>query len=406
MIKNDLFFNKANLDEISQFQTRINKEFQSGEVGYYHLPDFNTNAFDELKSWLCGRDFKNLVLVGVGGSSLGTKAIYHALKKSSEIKVSFLDNMDEYLINKILKKLEFNSTLFIISSKSGTTIETITIFKILIAKFGISKFSDNFIFITDSGSLLEKFAKDNGSLVLNIPSNVGGRFSVLSPVGLVPLFICGLDISALLNGAKACENEQFIEQNPTILQKAYHYVTHKSATINVIFTYCDRLKFFNEWYVQLWAESLGKKSEFLRVGRTPVALIGSKDQHSFLQLIMDGPKDKTVTFISIIDNNSQILVPDISLKGLESCDFVNNLSVNELLNYQCEATKRSVIDEGISIDSIELSRLDEWNMGYLVYYYELLTSAMGIMLDINTYDQPGVEVGKRILKNIISKNYK
>ncbi|MBF0928613.1 MAG: glucose-6-phosphate isomerase, partial [Campylobacter concisus] len=250
---------------------------------------------------------------------------------------------------------------------------------------------------------LENFAKENGIKFFNIPKNVGGRFSVLSAIGLVPLGICGYDIKALLDGALACKKQYIEQKDSSIVAKAYHYATSRNASINVIFSYCDRFFEFNDWYVQLWAESLGKKRGYKRVGLTPVGLVGSRDQHSFLQLIMDGVKDKSVTFIKIKDHASDKTIPNLSLKGLEECDFVASLSLNELINLQCDATAMALVQEGISVDTITLERLDEFHAGWLIFYYELLTSATGIMLGINTYDQPGVEIGKRILKTMLLK---
>ena len=169
----------------------------------------------------------------------------------------------------------------------------------------------------------------------------------------------------------------------------------------MLFSYDSRLKAFNEWYIQLWAESLGKRRGYKRMGLTPVGLVGSADQHSFLQLIMDGPKDKSVTFLKVAAKN-EITVPDINLEFLENCDFANNLSVSFIQNSQSTATLQALKSENISVDEITLSRLDEWHAGALIYYYELLTSACGVMLGVNTYDQPGVELGKMLLKKMLS----
>ncbi|MDY6056941.1 MAG: glucose-6-phosphate isomerase, partial [Campylobacter lanienae] len=137
-----------------------------------------------------------------------------------------------------------------------------------------------------------------------------------------------------------------------------------------------------------------------------VGLVGSKDQHSFLQLIMEGIKDKTVTFITIKDHKSDIMVPNLSLEYLNSCDFANSKSISDIFNAQAHSTIQALASELISIDEIALDKIDEWHCGWLIYYYELLTSAVGVMLGINTYDQPGVETGKRILKKLLENNNK
>lgn len=397
MVKNNLKFNKQNISSISSYTRRMNDEIKGDDIGYYHLPSLGMDIVSKIEE-IAKRDFDSVVLVGVGGSSLGVKALYDMLNLQKEL--IFLDNLDPYSIEQNSTKINPNRSIFIISSKSGTTIETISIYKYILEKFNIKSY-ENFIFITDPNSPLESYAKEIGAIIFNIPKNVGGRFSVLSAIGLVPLGLCGADIKNLLAGANSAKEQYLDNGDDGVLQKAYHYATHSSAKINVLFSYSDRLTSFNEWYVQLWAESLGKKRGYKRVGLTPVGLIGSKDQHSFLQLIMEGVKDKTVTFITIKDHNSTISVPNLKLNFLDGCDFVNSKSIAEVFNAQAHSTMQALASEMISIDELVIDRLDEWHCGWLIYYYELLTSATGLMLGINTYDQPGVEAGKRILKKLL-----
>lgn len=409
MIKNELFFKKTELEIINAYANRMNDELESGDIGYYHLPELGDEILSSIaKINSAFSHIKNVVLVGIGGSSLGVKAIKSMLdgaRKNNDTKLFFLDNVDGFSFDELISKINFSQTLFIISSKSGTTIETITLFKCILDHFKPSDLSKNFIIITDPESPLEIYAKSQNIATFNIPKNVGGRFSVLSAIGLVPLTLCGYDTAAILQGARDCKIRFLDQRDDTILSKAYHYATHPNAKINVVFSYCDRLSLFNDWYVQLWAESLGKKKGYKRYGLTPVGLVGSRDQHSFLQLIMDGIKDKTVTFIKVKSQNSKTKTPDIKLENLQSCDFVNNISLNDLINFQCDATAHALVQESISVDMIEIEKLDEWHAGYLIYYYELLTSATGIMLGINTYDQPGVEAGKRILKAMLENKF-
>ena len=397
MVKNNLKFNKQNISSISSYARRMNDEIKGDDIGYYHLPSLGMDIVSKIEE-IAKRDFDSVVLVGVGGSSLGVKALYDMLNLQKEL--IFLDNLDPYSIEQNSTRINPNRSIFIISSKSGTTIETISIHKYLLEKFNIKSY-ENFVFITDPNSPLESYAKEIGAIIFNIPKNVGGRFSVLSAIGLVPLGLCGADIKDLLAGANSAKEQYLDNGDDGVLQKAYHYATHSSAKINVLFSYSDRLTSFNEWYVQLWAESLGKKRGYKRVGLTPVGLVGSKDQHSFLQLIMEGVKDKTVTFITIKDHNSTISVPNLKLNFLDGCDFVNSKSIAEVFNAQAHSTMQALASEMISIDELVIDRLDEWHCGWLIYYYELLTSATGLMLGINTYDQPGVEAGKRILKKLL-----
>lgn len=402
MVDNILHFKLAQSEHIASFARRMNDEKEL--VGYYDLPALPNGIIEQISKLKKSLpNFKNIALVGVGGSSLGVKAIYEMLAKSQK-NLIFFDNLDPFLIASNLNKISLDDTIFIISSKSGTTIETISIFKCILERFKIVNF-ENFIIISDPNSPLEIYAKARNIRVFNIPKNVGGRFSVLSAVGLVPLGLSGVDVSEILNGAMACKAQHLGGDDDTILQKAYHYARHETAKINVLFSYSSRLASFNDWFVQLWAESLGKKRGYKRVGLTPVGLIGSKDQHSFLQLIMEGAKDKTVTFITAKKHEDQNLkLSNLSLDGLQSCDFTNDLEIASVLNAQARATMQALKSENISVDEIRLDSLDAWHSGYLVYYYELLTSATGLMLGINTYNQPGVELAKLLLRQNLEQN--
>lgn len=402
MVDNILHFKLAQSEHIASFARRMNDEKEL--VGYYDLPALSNGIIEQISKLKKSLpNFKNIALVGVGGSSLGVKAIYEMLAHGQK-NLIFFDNLDPFLIASNLNKISLDDTIFIISSKSGTTIETISIFKCILERFKIVNF-ENFIIISDPNSPLEIYAKARNIRVFNIPKNVGGRFSVLSAVGLVPLGLNGVDVSEILNGAMACKAQHLGGDDDTILQKAYHYARHETAKINVLFSYSSRLASFNDWFVQLWAESLGKKRGYKRVGLTPVGLIGSKDQHSFLQLIMEGAKDKTVTFITAKKHEDQNLkLSNLSLDGLQSCDFTNDLEIASVLNAQARATMQALKSENISVDEIRLDSLDAWHSGYLVYYYELLTSATGLMLGINTYNQPGVELAKLLLRQNLEQN--
>ncbi|QWU79638.1 glucose-6-phosphate isomerase [Campylobacter novaezeelandiae] len=405
MLKNTLFFKTTKFENIRSYANRINDEFESGDVGYYHLIDTSLKLIDESKEFIKDKEYiKNIILVGMGGSSCGVKALKDLLfnQNTSLKNLYIIDNTSSSTLMEILKCIDIKESLFLITSKTGNTIEVISIFKIIIGYFNLklNELQDYFIFITDKDSNLHKQAKDLNIKTFFIPNNVGGRFSILSAVGIVPFCFCGYDAKELLNGARACFEDFFIHKKDEILQKAYHYCTHKNANINVLFSYNDIFRGFNEWYIQLIAESLGKKQGYKRIGLTPIALIGARDQHSFLQLIMDGPKNKTITFLKIKNLKNSPIIPDINFKFLDSSS--NNIKLQELLNAQCDATMHALISENLSVDLIEIEYLDPWHIGYLMYYYELFTSACGIMLGINTYDQPGVEVGKLILKNILN----
>jgi len=394
----------------------IKEEKKSGRIGYYGLPETSLTVIDELGQYsqtntlLAGGKIKDIVIIGIGGSSLGIKAIDSLLaaKNDSPVKLHLFENSDPINISQTLSTLKKESSLFIVISKSGGTIETTSIFKTVIAHFDLdldAADKERVMVITDAGSALSQFAESYSIKQFNIPDNVGGRFSVLSAVGMVPLTLAGYDTKALLNGAGAFLDRLFAGEEKHLLEKAcYYYENAKDLSINVLFSYANDLENLTKWYVQLWGESIGKiDSTGGSVGMTPIGLIGAVDQHSFLQLVIEGPKDKTVTFINIDDFENDLTIPDISLKHIEKTDFINGKTFNDLINAQCDATRQSLIDNGVPTDGITISKINEENIGAMIIYYELLTSLTGSMLKINTYDQPGVELGKTILYANLNK---
>jgi len=392
------------------YQIRPNNEIlnnlksELGAVGYYSLHQQDVSYIrsfaDNVK-----KDF--IYVIGIGGSTLGTKAIYTFLRSSTKFKkkLFFLDTIDPLRINYLLSLGDLNNSQFIVISKSGSTIEPLSILKYLDTKVKINR--DNCIVVAGKNTTLWEFGAKNKLEKFLIPENVGGRFSVFSPVGLLPLSIIGVDIQKLLDGCKLI-HESFFSQKEyydLIINKARFLVENKSRfSMNIVFSYSSVFKDFNKWFVQLWAESLGKKNiNGTRQGLTPISLIGPDDQHSFLQLIMDGPRDKTVTFFKIDNLKDESLIPNQKKFNCFGLDYLNNKSFNDLINLQADSTYEAIIKEkDIPCDKITISSIDEINIAKLMYRFFLLTSAVGSFMQINTYDQPGVELGKRILKNKFS----
>ena len=243
-----------------------------------------------------------------------------------------------------------------------------------------------------------------------MPENVGGRFSVFSVVGLVPLAMVGVDIDNLLNGCKRVADSFFNQEEyyKPIIRKARFLVENKSRfNINVVFSYSSLLESFNKWYIQLWAESLGKVNiNGTRQALTPIGLVGPIDQHSFLQMIMDGVRDKTVTFIKIDDLKDGTSIPKSVSTRFDGLAWgcAEGYSFNELLNMQADATIQSVQEQDdIPCDVISIRTVDEYNIAKIMFSYQLLVSCIGAFLQINTYDQPGVEYGKINLAEKFSK---
>ena len=367
-------------------------------VGYYDLPYQDTI---EIKEYARSITKKYIVVLGIGGSSLGAKAIYEFLLSSKNVTkdLLFLETIDPLKINFSLQSVDLNDAQFVIISKSGNTIETISIFKYLNSLVEIDR--TNCTIISEAKSTLTQFANKNNIKVFDLAENVGGRFSVFSVAGLVPLAMVGIDIDNILNGCKRVSESFFAQEDyyKPIIRKARFLVENKSKfNINVVFSYSSLLESFNKWYIQLWAESLGKVNvNGTRQALTPIGLVGPVDQHSFLQMIMDGVRDKTVTFIKIDDLKDSSSIPkDVSNKfdGL-SWRCAEGVSFNELLNMQADATIQSVQEqENIPCDVVSIRTVDEYNIAKLMFSYQLLVSCIGAFLQINTYDQPGVEYGK------------
>ncbi len=385
----------------------VKEEMESDRIGYYKLPTHSLTHLEALKT-INTNSIKQIVIIGIGGSSLGIKAINSILRPYTPDakEMLFLENSDPLTIKETIEKIRKEEACFFMISKSGSTIETTSVLKRLIAHFdmdldGADK--ERVFVITDAGSVLSDFAKHHQLHEFNIPDNVGGRFSVLSAVGVVPLAMAGYDMRVLLGGAGSFIQSFFAGSENHLLEKAYWLASNsQKQSINVLFSYADRLEDLTKWYVQLWGESLGKiNSDGKRVGLTPIGLIGAVDQHSFLQLIIEGPKDKSVTFIAVEDFQVDLTIPDITLFGIEKTNFINNQSFTRLINAQCDATMQSVIESGVEADAITMDKISAENIGAIMAYYELLTSLVGSMFKINTYNQPGVELGKQILyKNL------
>lgn len=405
------YFDTKSLDPftLEKAYEAVKYEHESSSVGYYDLPLTSIALCEEVKSFAKNVErYHTIAIVGIGGSSLGIKAIDRLLrpKTPDAKKIIYLENSDPISISKELSRINIEETLFIIISKSGGTVETISIFKRLIETFKLTlENSQQIIVVSDEGSSLSNFADYYKLKRFVVPSNVGGRFSVLSAVGVVPLMLAGFDVLKLLAGAKYFLESFWQRKEEHLLQKATYYVANAQRyPINVLFSYSDTFEEFGKWVVQLWGESLGKRNRRgERVGLTPISLIGSVDQHSFLQLIIEGPLNKTVTFMNIAHSEDKLMIPNLTLPFLEKSDFVNGESFNALINAQCKATMQSVLESGVSIDEITWKQIDEESVGEMIIYYELLTSLAGGLLEINTYDQPGVEHGKKILESYFSE---
>ncbi len=397
-----MIHHNKNFNQLESNETIFDKiKEESNTIGYYNLPLQDTT---DIKDFAKTVKQKHIAVIGIGGSTLGTYAIYNFLNRSNTYKktLHFFESTDPTDIKSHLNKIDINDTLFIVISKSGTTIETISIFKYLSSLVKMD--SSNCVIVSETKSKLTSFANKHSMKTFEIPENVGGRFSVFTPVGLLPLAIIGVDIDLLIKGARSIRDRFFEKKDyyDMLLEKARFIVENKDKyNINVLFSYSSSLEGFNKWYIQLWGESLGKinlngKKEAL----TPIGLIGPVDQHSFLQLIAQGKRDKTVTFIKVEDFQDDTVIPADTIDGFEDLEYIDNLQFSKLIDEQANATIKAIEDlSDIPCDTITIKKQDEYNIAQLMFSFQILTSVVGKFLQINTYDQPGVEAGKIILKD-------
>ncbi|MEO1941490.1 MAG: glucose-6-phosphate isomerase, partial [Campylobacterales bacterium] len=366
------------------------------KIGYYHLPEEG----ERWLNWEPDLEFSEVVVVGIGGSSLGTKAVYDLNRHFyPNLKpIYFLENPDPLELEEKVAKIQ--NPLFFVISKSGRTVETISILKFLIRRFQLGPRNRRLKVITGTGSPLDRFGKEWGLERFPIPEGVGGRFSVLSPVGLIPLKSAGFPVGELLDGGKNFRDSFFRrEQEHLLIKGAFYADNWEKYPINVLFAYSTSLQYFKEWYVQLLGESLGKEGRELM----PVGHLGSIDQHSFLQLLMEGVPNKSVTFLKIANFHRGLKIPNLSLPGLEAQNFVNSRPFEELINLEERATLEALKGRGLILDEIVVPEVNLYSTGQLIFYYQLLTSLIGGIWGIDTYNQEGVEVGKRLLPLLFNR---
>jgi len=347
---------------------------------------------------------KQLLVLGIGGSALGLKALHQALSSSNgSPELTVLDNVDPVLVQDALNKIESAdptncNTVVIVISKSGSTAEIAAL--LMVTQKALPK--AKYIAITEDASQLHSYAIEQQWTTLPVPVGVGGRFSVLSNVGLLPAFLCDIDCEELLRGAR--EMDQLCSQeanNPALsLTQCLVDAYESGRPIHVLMPYCNKLAFLSDWYVQLWAESLGKfDEEGNRVGPTPVAAIGATDQHSTLQLWQEGPLDKVIGFIRVQHCEDIELGENIMNEQFE---WLKGKRLKQLLDAQQNATEASLREAGQITYTMTLPSLDAHAIGQFFALWQITVAIAGRMLQLNPYNQPGVELSKKLTKESFS----
>lgn len=395
----------------------VQAQHDAGTLGFMDLPTDD----EQLASTLAlarrhGGRVDDVLLLGIGGSALGPIMLRSALRPPhwNELDVSarggyprlhVLDNVDPASIAAMLGRLVPARTLVVVISKSGGTVETMAQYLIVREAFqldlGEAEARARFIFVTDPEvGALRAVAREEGIATLDIPANVGGRFSVLSPVGLLPAALIGVDVRGVLAGAAACAARCTggeLSSNPAGVFAVLQWLGDREhgAHIQALMPYADGLKELSSWFVQLWAESLGKiRADGTSVGPTPVPAVGATDQHAQVQLFMEGPRDKTVTFIAVAGREAEGPIPARHPERPELA-YLGGHTLGRLLEVERQATAGALAARGRLNCTISVPALSARSVGALVYLLELATAYAGQLYEVDAFNQPGVELGKQ-----------
>jgi len=397
---------------------KVNQQRKTGETPYRELPydEKSAEQVKKLGEQLKG-DCENFVVLGIGGSALGNIALQTALnpymynidsnqRKTPRILV--FDNVDPQQFGSFLDFIgdKLDKTVFNVISKSGRTAETasqfLTVRKLLLDKLGEEGLKKQVITTTDAKEgTLRKITDSTGFRSLQVPDGVGGRFSVLSHVGLLSAYMGGIDIDGLLEGArdmdKRVSSEDFFA-NPAAVNAAvnYYYYNHGKRN-SVMFAYSYALKDLADWYRQLWAESLGKsenlKGQKVNIGPTPIKALGTTDQHSQVQLYREGPNDKLFTFLEVEDFERKVTIGDAPQEAPE-LSYLAGADMGKLINSEKKATEFALIKNKRPCLTVSFEKVTPYTIGQFIYLFEVTTSITGELFGINTYNQPAVELGK------------
>ena len=400
------------ITNLNQRKDKPGQWLQWMNLGYHEQTVWYVKEF---ASMVKGR-FENILVLGIGGSALGGIAVTEALLKpywnlltpeqrKGFPRIFFLDNIDPDSMNGLIEILDLKKTLVNVITKSGDTAETMAQFMILkdlLQKELGDDYRKNIVATTDKSlGVLKQLANQEGYKTFIIPDDVGGRFSVFSAVGLIPFALVGLDIDQIINGIKdmdlALKNTD-INQNIAAQSALIHFLmdTKLNKKISVLMPYSSRLRYIPDWFVQLWAESLGKERDkdnnLVNVGQTPIKAIGVTDQHSQSQLYNEGPNDKIINFLRVKEFDTTLEIPNIfEYTGIS---YLGGKTMNQLFDAEADATMASLIDYKRPNVTINIPKVSPYYLGQLLYMLEVQTAITGALYNINAFNQPSVEQTK------------
>ena len=401
----------------------VDEAHHAGTLGFLDLPESVevgaavVRFADETRAWAT-----DAVVLGIGGSALGPIALRTSLASPSwnelddaarggRPRLHVLQNVDPRTIAELLGRLDLARTMFVVTSKSGGTAETMAQYLVIRARLDSAGLppARHFVFITDpERGALRALARAESIPAFDVPANVGGRFSVLTPVGLLPAALLGIDVHALLAGAGAIRDRcatSDLFRNPAGCFAVLQWLAteRRGRHVHVLMPYDDRLRDIALWFVQLWAESLGKvRPDGSHTGPTPLAALGATDQHSQVQLFMEGPHDKTVTVIAIDARDDDLDIPALH-SDVPELAYLGGHSLGELLDAERQATTGALARRGRPSMTVYLPRVDAHHLGELMMLFEIATAYAGALFGVDAFDQPGVELGKQFTYAVLGR---
>jgi glucose-6-phosphate isomerase len=386
----------------------IEAAHREGKLGFANLP-LVEKPINDVLAFAREHEYKNILILGIGGSALGPAALEAALARpNAASKLIVLDNIDPDFIAGSLEALNPADTFVNIIAKSGVTAETMATFAVVRKwmndALGSPKLRDRFAVTTDpeKGDLLA-IARQEKFPVFEIPRNVGGRFSILTPVGTLPAALLGLDVVSLMRGAAqtAAQSRKPLFENPALAAAFVQWILDHQfrKSVLVLFPYSQALWKFAFWFKQLWGESLGKRFDRreneVHSGQTPTAALGVTDQHSQLQLFIEGPNDKSFLFWSVREFQDSLRI-EHPYKSFDSMGYLQGRTIAELFSSERQATEMAITEAGRPNSTITIDRVDASAMGSLIMFSQYMTAYAGEFYDIDAFDQPGVEYGKKL----------
>ena len=405
--------------EIEDAEKAMVAKRANGGMDWRDLPYNQDQVVEDILEYAAWakEEFDAFVVLGIGGSALGPIALQQALNHpyynelSKETrggwpKFYVADNVDPERLVYLFQTIDPARTLFNVTSKSGGTSETMSQFMIIKSmleeQLGKEEAAKHIVCTTDAEKgNLRPICDQEGYKSFVIPAGVGGRFSELTPVGLLPAAMTGIDIKELLAGAafmdEQCKEEDTYRNIGHMYGILSYLAMKQGKNIQVMMPYADSLKYMADWFAQLWAESLGKKynndGQEVFAGQTPVKALGVTDQHSQVQLYAEGPFDKMIVFLGVDQYREEIVIPKI-YGEIPSLGFLGGASHSQLIQTEQMATEYALLKAGKMNMTLTVPQVNAFTMGELLYLFEVATAFAGELLQINAFDQPGVEGGK------------